>query len=218
MRRAFTLIELLVVIAIIAILAAILFPVFSQAKAAAKKTADLSNVKQLGTAIYLYANDHDDLTLHQDEDTGALWYEGLYPYVKSRDVFVTPAYRRQAIIIPGEPPYTPSSDYVIGGLFVHGASLTSFSSPSEQITISLRKIDAGDIDYHPWIEEVTGNWDDPAAYGDEFIPHIETKPWNKQGGNFGFMDGHAKYLPWERTLTRGLGYPGMHNVDRVRFE
>lgn len=57
----FTLIELLVVIAIIAILAAILFPVFAQAKAAAKKTASLSNLKNLGTAANIYSADHDDL-------------------------------------------------------------------------------------------------------------------------------------------------------------
>src|SRR5262245_33721607 len=58
--RAFTLIELLVVIAIIAILAAILFPVFAQAKAAAKKSAELSNFKQIGTATAIYVTDYDD--------------------------------------------------------------------------------------------------------------------------------------------------------------
>jgi prepilin-type N-terminal cleavage/methylation domain-containing protein/prepilin-type processing-associated H-X9-DG protein len=56
----FTLIELLVVIAIIAILAAILFPVFAQAKAAAKKTAGLAQMKQIGTALMMYSNDYDD--------------------------------------------------------------------------------------------------------------------------------------------------------------
>lgn len=65
--KAFTLIELLVVIAIIAILAAILFPVFAQAKVAAKKTSDISNMKQMTTAIKIYMNDSDDLwpiTIH----------------------------------------------------------------------------------------------------------------------------------------------------------
>lgn len=61
MKRGFTLIELLVVIAIIAILAAILFPVFAQAKESAKKTSSLSNVKQFGTAYNMYAADYDDL-------------------------------------------------------------------------------------------------------------------------------------------------------------
>jgi len=67
MKRAFTLIELLVVIAIIAILAAILFPVFAQAKAAAKKTVALSNQKQIGLGIILYTADYDDLYPRNDD-------------------------------------------------------------------------------------------------------------------------------------------------------
>ena len=66
-RRAFTLIELLVVIAIIAILAAILFPVFAQAKSAAQKTACLSNQKQLGVGAQLYMADNDGALYHHHE-------------------------------------------------------------------------------------------------------------------------------------------------------
>jgi prepilin-type N-terminal cleavage/methylation domain-containing protein len=83
MKKAFTLIELLVVIAIIAILAAILFPVFAQAKEAAKKTADLSNIKQLGTATAIYLTDNDDLfplQSGQDPATG-IWGYNYNKYV-----------------------------------------------------------------------------------------------------------------------------------------
>jgi prepilin-type N-terminal cleavage/methylation domain-containing protein len=66
MKKAFTLIELLVVIAIIAILAAILFPVFAQAKLAAKKATSISNQKQMGLSILMYANDYDDMYPRRD--------------------------------------------------------------------------------------------------------------------------------------------------------
>jgi len=87
-RKAFTLIELLVVIAIIAILAAILFPVFAQAKLAAKKISSLSNVKQLDLGILMYSNDVDD---RFPMGTGYSWYYPLdggwswdvEPYLKS---------------------------------------------------------------------------------------------------------------------------------------
>jgi len=67
MKKAFTLIELLVVIAIIAILAAILFPVFAQAKVAAKKTSGLSNVKQLAVGVQIYMGDYDDMFPRNDD-------------------------------------------------------------------------------------------------------------------------------------------------------
>ena len=98
MKKAFTLIELLVVIAIIAILAAILFPVFAQAKLAAKKSADLSNTKQQGTAAQIYLADFDDVYpsayyyLNDASSAGgyAHWSGVLMPYIKNLDIFVSP--------------------------------------------------------------------------------------------------------------------------------
>lgn len=86
--RAFTLIELLVVIAIIAILAAILFPVFAQAKAAAKRTATLSNVKQMALGNVMYANDFDDtvVTVWQQWPQSLFAIQLLYPYTKNIDL------------------------------------------------------------------------------------------------------------------------------------
>ncbi len=90
-RLGFTLIELLVVIAIIAILAAILFPVFAQAKAAAKKTADLSNVKQNVLAVLMYANDSDDLIPHSIEYEAYVFATRVLPYTKNKDIFRVPS-------------------------------------------------------------------------------------------------------------------------------
>lgn len=98
-NKAFTLIELLVVIAIIAILAAILFPVFANAKEAAKRTACLNNGKQIGTALYLYLNDHDDTmplfaAYSSSPPAGNSNHKGvevqLYPYTKSNEIFKSP--------------------------------------------------------------------------------------------------------------------------------
>lgn len=92
-QKAFTLIELLVVIAIIAILAAILFPVFAQAKSAAKKTACISNAKQVGLAYNLYVNDYDDRLPARYYQGGTVrWPLYVMPaYAKNRDVVFCPA-------------------------------------------------------------------------------------------------------------------------------
>lgn len=116
-RQAFTLIELLVVIAIIAILAAILFPVFAQAKVAAQKTKSLSNVKQTGTSTQIYMADHDDhmpdvfghapngTTLYNyyngfpagwdniiyEQQDSTCWGNSLQPYMKNMELFEAPS-------------------------------------------------------------------------------------------------------------------------------
>ena len=105
-RSAFTLIELLVVIAIIAILAAILFPVFAQAKLAAKTAVSISNMKQLGLGMIMYAGDADDVRTgrwRQDYNTDAngnfvppvfneaSWKQQIAPYVKSTDMYTDTA-------------------------------------------------------------------------------------------------------------------------------
>lgn len=92
MKRAFTLIELLVVIAIIAILAAILFPVFAQAKLAAKKTAALNSAKQIGTGFQVYATDYDDTAINVSSggpngiNRTDFWVV-MQPYVKNVEIF-----------------------------------------------------------------------------------------------------------------------------------
>jgi len=102
-KRGFTLIELLVVIAIIAILAAILFPVFAQAREQARTTSCLSNNKQLGTGMMMYLQDYDENFPSWNwnffcgggnngapRDSGAFWTMAIYPYVKNAALYKCP--------------------------------------------------------------------------------------------------------------------------------
>ncbi len=104
--RAFTLIELLVVIAIIAILAAILFPVFAQAREKARQTACMNNLKQIGTATMMYTQDYDECYPNHNWPAGVGthtlpdgrtfnghvgWALVLYPYIKNQQVYTCPS-------------------------------------------------------------------------------------------------------------------------------
>ncbi len=135
-RHAFTLIELLVVIAIIAILAAILFPVFAQAKAAAKQSSCLSNVKQMSLAILMYQNDVDDCFPAGEPNVFGYWNEGytgwqwpcsgnegesdclewgnsVLPYIKNQGIFACPT--AQTSNPYGYNSTTPGDTYTING-------------------------------------------------------------------------------------------------------
>jgi prepilin-type N-terminal cleavage/methylation domain-containing protein/prepilin-type processing-associated H-X9-DG protein len=96
MRRGFTLIELLVVIAIIAILAAILFPVFAKAREKARQTSCLSNLKQIVLGLLQYAQDYDETTPRRRPSATApqneFWWNVVQPYVKNTQLFLCPSY------------------------------------------------------------------------------------------------------------------------------
>jgi prepilin-type N-terminal cleavage/methylation domain-containing protein/prepilin-type processing-associated H-X9-DG protein len=145
-RKAFTLIELLVVIAIIAILAAILFPVFAQAKLAAKKTVDLSNQKQIALGALMYANDYDDYFPRNDYrvPTRQTWAPITYaeaegPYIKNGIDMVSwvmldptqtgPVADAGLFESPNQPPATRYGYATNGAIFPSG-QLWNFDGPT----------------------------------------------------------------------------------------
>jgi prepilin-type N-terminal cleavage/methylation domain-containing protein/prepilin-type processing-associated H-X9-DG protein len=123
-NRAFTLIELLVVIAIIAILAAILFPVFAQAREKARQASCLSNTKQLSLGFLQYAQDYDELMIPylvtanpsvpkaEGGNSGSLrWNALVQPYCKSLAIFTCPSATGAATVIPNSPTGTANTEF-----------------------------------------------------------------------------------------------------------
>ena len=197
MRRfGFTLIELLVVIAIIAILAAILFPVFARARAKAQQTACLSNVKQLGLAMVAYATDYD-MNLPRWSDVGdpipdpptacTTWDEALDPYVKNSQIFSCAANPYEGAS-GGNPPVPPGPKRAYAmPRYVSGIGLTE--PPNSVDTVLL-----GEKGAYP-----LGWWPDAAMESfyqmgmqQKYPGDTKQMPHN-EGKDFLFLDGHVKW-------------------------
>jgi prepilin-type N-terminal cleavage/methylation domain-containing protein/prepilin-type processing-associated H-X9-DG protein len=198
-RSAFTLIELLVVIAIIAILAAILFPVFAQAKVAAKKTADLSNMKQMGTSTYLYFSDYDDTLFPyrvsggknyqynpfwNNENVGTgncansstankhFWVVLLNPYTKNYDMFKGPGVANAWVNV--EPGGGASGNCSYGGQNSYGVNRVLFNANQTPYNFGSAAEPANtlvitDTTYYDVMPKMTGRDANPAWPLGQFI-------------------------------------------------
>ncbi len=212
-QRGFTLIELLVVIAIIAILAAILFPVFARAREKARQTSCLSNQKQIALGILMYAQDYDEILPRYGYGMNILWYEQIQPYLKNQQVLICPSGTGTNCT---SPVHHPEFDARLR----HGAisyAYNIYRSPYSGGTFwgpgrrALAEID------QPADCILTADW------SCERIPNAASvNGWNatttggygkrhNDGGNFSFVDGHAKWM--KRIAWEQLSYDHqVHNA------
>lgn len=223
-RKAFTLIELLVVIAIIAILAAILFPVFASAKVAAKKTTCASNMRQIGLGLTMYSDDHDGLlplTSHEfGEDPEHSWVFTLHSYLgKSGDIRICPAdpFAQERKLSNG-------TSYVLNEWLVEAdeeggyvPGLSSLPQPSSTIsTFIISDEQPGNIikDHthsHEWFEVPAEAWDRilEDIQPDRFRQGRVTGHGNNRNegvANYLYCDGHVKAMPAQKI--RGFASEG----------
>ncbi|MCC6731235.1 MAG: prepilin-type N-terminal cleavage/methylation domain-containing protein [Chthonomonadales bacterium] len=229
-RRGFTLIELLVVIAIIAILAAILFPVFARAREQARATSCLSNTKQLGLAIQMYAQDYDEKlpvvymqAAQAIGDSCGELYGGhagigdanaqayvqtssigsqLTPYIKAADIWICP------------------SDTGAKAGFPIGARWASYHyrfflyspfTPQDcgNHTLTAYKLAAITLPAQVYVFNEMVNWHDQRKAVLPWIqgtPNTGFEPSSKI--NFAFLDGHSKAVPVDRAIVRASWWPG----------
>ncbi len=176
-RRGFTLIELLVVIAIIAILAAILFPVFARARENARRASCQSNLKQIGLGMMMYTQDYDEtFPMHYGYVQGGVvysWPITLEPYAKSRQVFFCPS---DTVHNSGNAINTSNVSYGYNYAYLTQVKIAAINYPSETLML-------GDTGLNPtgyviyWV-------------GPDYLPRDQ----HLEGANFAFVDGHVKWM------------------------
>lgn len=210
-RRGFTLIELLVVIAIIAILAAILFPVFARAREKARQTTCLNNNKQFALALMMYAQDYSEylppamMAMVVDGNTirSVTFPELLHPYTMNWNIWTCPSEGYTNTFRPGPsgtPRYTLSyianynfmpwgSDPVGNARYAQGAPLARIVRPSDTVLIAER----GDVTH-------VGTTTPDAERINRTV--------HNQGANYCFADGHAKWLQEGAFLSNTDTYWG----------
>jgi prepilin-type N-terminal cleavage/methylation domain-containing protein/prepilin-type processing-associated H-X9-DG protein len=209
-RRGFTLIELLVVIAIIAILAAILFPVFAKAREKARQTSCLSNMRQIGTACRAYCQDYDETWMlfgywipicvpgaggSANGTNVNLFRFYLYPYVKNYQIFMCPSSPSIS-----QDPSNPANQ--LTGVYGYNGNIQGIVDG--KINYPAQTVALGDS-YHWALAQANGNthafantcgcWG--ASNGGSAPPSISLTRHN-QGSNACFCDGHAK---WASAMT-----------------
>ena len=186
--RAFTLIELLVVIAIIAILAAILFPVFAQAREKARQTSCLSNMKQIAYGIYMYAQDYDEVlpTLEHGGHEG--WLDQITPYTKNEQIKRCPS--DSSFFVPGR-----RTSYAVNNS-MNGISMSVVTAPASTVYAAEQADGRPGDHYHPL------SWG-----GANNFAWMNGKPtevaWNRHhlGSNYAFLDSHARWMRFEATYS-----------------
>lgn len=216
--RGFTLIELLVVIAIIAILAAILFPVFAQARSKAREGTCLSNVRQIGLALRMYVDDYDGI-MPQSSHTGESWIEPLRIYAaKSDDIrFCPDDLLRQERREEGGTSYILNDYLVVPESMAAGMpSLEALSRPAETIVafeISLERGTSWSEDHthaRNWFRQPSGAWGrilgdiEPDRHGNSapLNSNRRTLASRTQGGAiYLYADAHVKRLPSARIKS-----------------
>lgn len=205
-RRGFTLIELLVVIAIIAILAAILFPVFARAREKARQTSCLNNVKELALAFHMYVQDYDEttpahyrtlatsITMPDGSGTWAYnpWANQLYPYVMNVQVYHCPS-SPELFTFTNWTSYNYAYNYYGGRLT--NLRIAVIQRPAELLVL----VDGGSYIANPFVAPGANPALRTDPGGHYYIDAV--KAWHNDGCNIAYADGHAKWLQYNEVIS-----------------